>query len=527
MSKWLDSAVFYQIYPQTFCDTNADGIGDIQGIINKLDYIKELGCTDIWINPLFQSPFQDAGYDISDYYTVAPRYGTNSDLRRLIEAVHQRGMHIIFDLVPGHTSVEHPWFKESMKGIPNRYTKRYIWTDHHKQTFELKKADGSPGSNIRSFILGIGERDGLCATNYYSCQPCLNYGFENITDSFQSSTESPEAVDTREAMMDVMRFWLKMGCDGFRVDMAGALVKNDPEGSGNIRLWRHFREFLDKEFPDAVMISEWGHPNMSLLAGFHMDFLLHNGPSHYNDLFRVETPYFSRCGKGDISEFVTVYARNYSLTSGKGLICIPSGNHDMPRLAGRLDDEEMKIAFAFLLSMPGAPFIYNGDEIGMRQISGLISHEGSRSLRAGCRTPMQWSNELNDGFSDAAPEKLYLPLDPDPNRPRVSEQMTQDNSLWQEVHKLLQLRHNTPELQANAPVEFLYAEKEAYPFVYQRTGKNRNVLIVLNPSGEDVVWKGNIPVLGECIYSLNGQAIVHEEGLKVPAASASFFICKR
>jgi glycosidase len=130
MSKhpdWLDNAVFYEIYPQSFFDSNGDGIGDIPGIINKLDYIADLGCNAIWMNPCFVSPFLDAGYDVADYYKVAPRYGTNDDLIRLFEEVHKRRMHIILDLVPGHTSWEHPWFKASMKAARNEYTDRYIW----------------------------------------------------------------------------------------------------------------------------------------------------------------------------------------------------------------------------------------------------------------------------------------------------------------------------------------------------------------------------------------------------------------
>ena len=129
MPKWLENAVFYEIYPQSFCDSNGDGIGDIPGIISKLDYIKELGCNAIWMNPCFASPFGDAGYDVADYYQAAPRYGTNADLKRLFNEVHKRNMHILLDLVPGHTSVAHPWFKESCKADRNEFTDRYIWTD--------------------------------------------------------------------------------------------------------------------------------------------------------------------------------------------------------------------------------------------------------------------------------------------------------------------------------------------------------------------------------------------------------------
>ena len=129
MSKWLDNAVFYEIYPQSFNDTNGDGIGDFNGIIEKLDYIKELGCNAIWINPCFESPFGDAGYDVSDYCKAAPRYGTNEDLKRVFEEAHKRGIHVLLDLVPGHTSVEHKWFRESMKAEKNEFTDRYVWTD--------------------------------------------------------------------------------------------------------------------------------------------------------------------------------------------------------------------------------------------------------------------------------------------------------------------------------------------------------------------------------------------------------------
>lgn len=522
--EWLRSAVFYQIYPQSFCDSNADGVGDLQGVISKLDYIQSLGCTALWLNPIYQSPFQDGGYDISDYYTVAPRYGTNADLRRLCDEVHRRGMRLLMDLVPGHTSVEHPWFRESMKGRPNPYTKRYIWTDDPHDPLPLRKAGGD-GVNIRSFILGVGERDGKCATNYYSCQPCLNYGFEQVTEPYMSAADSPEALATQEAMMDVMRFWLNMGCDGFRVDMASSLVKCDPEGTGNLRLWQRFRTFLEREFPEAVMISEWGRPDRSLLAGFHMDFLLHNGDSHYLDLFRTEAPYFSREGKGDVRAFASAYTRSAALTRGKGLICLPSGSHDMARMGGKLDLAEQKIAFAFLLSMPGAPFIYNGDEFGMRQIPGLISKEGSRSLRAGCRTPMQWDDGPNDGFSDAAPDRLYLPLDPDPDRPRASRQMGEADSLWETVRRLIALRRSTPELQSDVPVEFLYAEDHAYPLVYRRVGKDRDVLAAINPSGRAASCPLALERLGACFYADNGKAELAGGRLTVPAASASLFLC--
>lgn len=269
MPKWLDNAVFYEIYPQSFRDSNADGVGDIPGILEKLDYIRELGCNAIWLNPCFQSPFGDAGYDVSDYCQTAPRYGTNEDLKRLFQEVHRRGMHILLDLIPGHTSVEHPWFRQSMRAEHNDFTDRYVWTDsiwEHPEGMDC--------------LCGISDRDGACAINFFSHQPALNYGFYRPSRPWQQPMDAPGPRATLEAMKDVMRFWLQMGCDGFRVDMAHSLVKNDPEGKGTMALWQEVRGFLAQEFPDAAMVSEWGEPDKSLAGGFHMDFLLHFGPSH-------------------------------------------------------------------------------------------------------------------------------------------------------------------------------------------------------------------------------------------------------
>lgn len=487
MSKWLDNAVFYEIYPQSFLDTNSDGIGDINGIIKKIDYIKDLGCNAIWLNPCFDSPFGDAGYDVRDYLKVADRYGTNDDLKRLFDELHKRDMHILLDLVPGHTSVEHKWFKESMKPEKNRYTDRYVWTDSIWEAPEGM-------NNIR----GISQRDGCCGVNFFSTQPALNYGYYEKTRPWQMSPDDPAPTQTLNAMIDVMRFWLGLGCDGFRVDMAASLVKNDAEGKGTIALWQKVRAFLDREFPNAAMVSEWGEPDRSLEGGFHMDFLLHFGPSHYNDLFRCDKPFFSKEGKGNVKEFADTYKRNYEKSGGKGLICIPSGNHDMDRLARRFDTEELKICFAFLLSMPGAPFIYYGDEIGMRYLENVASVEGGYN-RTGSRSPMQWNSETNAGFSSASAEKLYIPIDPDKDRPTAEKALSNPNSLLNEIKKLIEIRQSHTALQSNGKIEFVYAEENKYPLAYIRSDDKERILIVINPSSESYTFafKGKA---GEILY---------------------------
>lgn len=508
MAHWLDTAVFYEIYPQSFRDSNADGMGDINGIIEKLDYVKELGCDAIWLNPLFESPFGDAGYDVSDYYTVAPRYGTNDDLARLFREVHSRGMKILLDLVPGHTSVKHKWFTESMKAEKNEYTDRYVWTGSIWE---------KPGM---SCILGFSPRNGVCAVNFFSHQPALNYGFYKPERPWQQPMDAEGPRATLEAMKDVMRFWLGMGCDGFRVDMAGSLVKNDEDGKGNIALWQNVRAFLDAEYPEAVLVSEWGEPDKSLLGGFHMDFLLHFGPSHYPELFRTDKPYFSAKADGDISEFVNKYKENYAKTDGKGLICIPSGNHDMNRMALTLDETEMKLAFAFLLSMPGAPFIYYGDEIGMRYVKGLTSVEGGYG-RTGSRSPMQWNSGINAGFGNSAPDKLYIPLDPDPNRPTVEKSIADENSLYHEVKKLISLRKAHPALESKGKIDFICAEKNAYPLAYTREADGEKILAVINPSARPAEFECGL-IAKEVLYSFGGKAEADGKKIRIPAQSAVF-----
>ena len=508
--EWLDNAVFYEIYPQSFCDTNGDGIGDFNGIISKLDYIKELGCNAIWINPCFESPFGDAGYDVFDYYSAAPRYGTNEDLKCLFEEVHKRDMHVLLDLVPGHTSVEHKWFKESLKAEKNEFSDRYVWTD---SIWEEPQGMGC--------IRGISDRDGSCAVNFFSHQPALNYGFYKPDRPWQQSMDDEGPKATLEELKNIMRFWLGMGCDGFRVDMAGSLVKHDEDSKGTIALWQNVREFLDREFPSAAMVSEWGEPDKSIQGGFHMDFLLHFGPSHYNDLFRCEEPFFSDRGKGDVSEFVKKYKENYEKSERKGLICIPSGNHDMDRLARSIHGDNLKIAFAFLLSMPGAPFIYYGDEIGMRYVENLVSVEGGYG-RTGSRSPMQWDSSTNAGFSSAPKERLYIPQDESVDRPTAEMQIADSNSLYHEVKKLIAVRQQHKALQSKGEIEFIYAEKNTYPLAYVRSAENEKILIVINPADREVTFDCNISPK-ETIYSF-GEAVSFAGGkAMVSPQSAGYY----
>lgn len=511
MKEWLKNAVFYEIYPQSFNDTNADGIGDFNGIIEKLDYIKETGFNAIWMNPCFDSPFADAGYDVRDYYKTAERYGTNEDLKRLFDEVHKRDMHILLDLVPGHTSIECEWFEQSKKAEKNRYSDRYIWSDS-------VWTDVVGSGNISGSLRGISERDGSCALNFFSSQPALNYGFAEVTESWQLPVDSEAALDTRKEILNIICFWLELGADGFRVDMAGSLVKSDDGQKETVKLWKDIFSVVKEKFPNTAFVSEWGEPDKAVEGGFDMDFLLHCGPSHYLDMFHIEKPYFSESGCGSAEEFLKYYNDIYTRVFGRGYICIPSGNHDMPRISHFCDEKQMKLVFAFMMSMPGVPFVYYGDEIGMKYVTGLTSVEGGYN-RTGSRTPMQWDKTENCGFSSADASKLYIRQDNSENRPTVEEQLQNENSLLCELKKQIRLRKENEVLQADAKFELING---GYPLVYKRMTENDCVLVAINPTNCEQTIKIEEGALKEVLYSFGGVAKLCGDKLTIPPVSATY-----
>ena len=507
--EWAENAVFYQIYPQTFCDSDGDGIGDLQGIISKLDYVKSLGVDAIWFNPFFDSPFNDAGYDIRDYYKVAPRYGTNEDARQLFEEAHKRGLKVIFDYVISYTAIDHPWFVESAKQEKNKYSNYYIWT-------ETNWVD-PPKEFAGSFIKGYGKRNGQFMRNFYWCQPALNFGFSNPdpNEPWQLATDHPDVIAMKNDLKDVLRFWMEMGADGFRADMAGALTKTS-QTSGNEQFhntrenatklfWREIRQLLEEEFPHGFMVAEWSYPADALDNCFHVDFFhWFNG---YNDLFQKESwrilngvseghSYFDAEGKGNITDFLTSYMNQYEQTKGKGYISLPLGNHDNARLGNRRTDKELEIIYAFGFTMPGVSFLYYGNEIGMKQLPcDWPQVEGAYQPRNGARTPMQWNSGANLGFSTADPSKLYLPVDPAEDAPNVADQENDPNSLLNRTRQLIALRHSEPALANYAEFVPLYAEKDTYPFVYARAAGEDVVLVLLNPRAEasEASFNVNVP----------------------------------
>jgi maltose alpha-D-glucosyltransferase/alpha-amylase len=492
---WLADAVFYQIYPQSFADSDGDGIGDFNGIAEHLDHLAWLGVNTVWINPCFVSPFGDAGYDVADYLRVAPRYGSADDLARLVEEAGRRGIRVLLDLVAGHTSVEHPWFREAVDDPDDH---RYIW---------------APQGRPDGFVASPGTRPGAYLPNFFAFQPALNFGYarEDPAEPWRQPVDAEGPRANREALRSVMDHWLRLGLAGFRVDMAASLVKDDPDKSETAALWTGLRHWLDTAHPQAVLLSEWGDPEVSVPAGFHTDFFLHfggaadglplrslwnNGSGTVNEAWDPLDCFFDPAGRGSPRPFVEAYEKAATALDGTGFISLPTANHDFSRLhCGPRTAGQLPAAFVFQLTWPTLPAIYYGDEIGMRYVPGLPDKEGSvlgpRYNRAGSRTPMQWDDGPNAGFSTAPAQRLYLPVDPSPDRPTVAAQRADEGSLLHLVRRLIALRAATPELGSRGAVEVLHA---GYPFVYVRGGR---FLVVVNPQEHEAAYAH--PVFGRAL----------------------------
>ena len=513
MADWLKNSVFYEIYPQSFYDSNSDGIGDLRGIEMKLDYILGLGCDAIWLNPIYDSPFMDAGYDVRDYRKVAPRYGTMKDFERLLDEAHKRNMKILLDLVPGHTSETHKWFKAAKKAEKNEFTDRYIFTD--------SVWEAPPRYRL---MCGICERDGNYLVNFFSSQPALNYGFYEVTHpNWQKSCDSPEAWATVEALKDIMRFWLDKGIDGFRVDMADSLVKNDEEKIGTAKIWRDIRSMMDKDYPNAVLVSEWSCPQRAIVsAGFHADFYLNHEGNGIHSLFRKvkdgeNLSFFADHSKGDIEDFLIDYVPAYECSKDKGYISFITSNHDMPQFTHYMSDEMIKLSHAFIMTMPGVPFVYYGDEIAKRYQEGLVSKEGGFS-RTGARTPMQWSKGKNLGFSDADEDKLYLPADKSENAPTVADQQGKKGSVYENLKALIALRKANPSLGNGSGFEVVYEKSHGFPFVYRRG----EFTAFVNPSDESAAVDYRLNS-AEIVYTIGGY---EDGGDTVTVCPRSFLLIK-
>lgn len=492
--KWLDNAAIYHIYPSSFKDSDGDGYGDLEGIRSKLDYVKTLGFNTIWISPVFCSMFEDGGYDITDYYKVDPRFGTNTDLENLVKDAHAKGLRICLDLVAGHTSDKHPWFVESANGDRNgHYSDYYIWMD---------SKDGKPrDSEKKKWVDCNYPRGARYMKNYYDVQPALNYGYLSPDPSrpWEQSYDAPGPKAVRQELKNIIAFWFGKGVDGFRCDLAWSLVKGDDEEFHGVRkLWDEIFSWTSANYPDRIFLSEWSSPVESISCGFDIDIIRHNGCGKtmcrdlvYNTRRNADPStgiyppcdcWFDKAGKGKISSFVIPFTEMYHKTLGQGFPCMPTSSHDTWRMNRnqRSDPEELKTMMTFFLTMPWVPIVYYGEEIGMRSMDGVPAVEGSRD-RSAERTPMQWGDGPTAGFSTCTPEKLYLPIDPSPTRPTVENEINDACSMYSWTKGLLALRASIPALGNTGDWKYASNPDQPYPAVYERSANGEKYLVVINP----------------------------------------------
>jgi len=494
----LDELVLYQAYPQSFADGNGDGIGDLIGLRERLDYLAWLGVDVVWLNPCFVSPFRDAGYDVADYFRIAPRYGSNADLAALCAAAAERGIGIVLDLVAGHTSDEHPWFlAAATPGAEPAVRDRYLWSPEPRPGW-VAQPDGS-----------------AYLPNFLDFQPALNYGYARLNpdEPWRQPVDAPGPRANREALTQIMAHWFKLGVAGFRVDMAASLVKDDPELVETRRLWTELRGWIDQHYPGRILIAEWGDPALSVPAGFHADMFVHfggsdnglplrslwqNGGGTVSDHWPVHPCWADAPGQGSLKTFAAgwlqavraITATDPKLGYGRsGVIGLPTGNHDFSRLvAGSRDARQAAVALALVFTWPTMPCLYYGDELGMRYLPGLEPFEGSRLEprfeRAGSRTPMAWGDLARTPFAPSTTDSRYLPADSAPGAPNLADQFADPDSLLHLTRELIALRHRDSRLAAGAPLWLL---ADGYPAGYLR-GEDESLLVVLNPSERPASW---------------------------------------
>jgi maltose alpha-D-glucosyltransferase/alpha-amylase len=444
----------------------------------------------IWFNPCFASPFVDAGYDVADYLTIAPRYGTNDDMIELVAKAGERGIKVMLDLVAGHTSIEHPWFQRELAADgPDPDGDRYIWCEQLPARSWTREMPGTP-----AWVPSPGPRPGYYLKNFYDQQPALNFGWVRRPgdEPWKDAVDAPGPLRNRQALKDILAYWLDRGVAGFRVDMAFSLVKDELWTDGvaqTVGLWRELRQWLDAGYPEAVLIPEGTEPRTGEGLAFDADFFLviHDAhgslfDNHYPGTLPFHErrePFFDPAGQGSTRTFLDAWS-NARAADPARLIVMATADHDYHRLhCGPRTPDQLGAALTFLFTWGSVPCVYYGDEIGMRFLPDMPDVEGAvcnpAYNRAGCRTPMQWDEAPNAGFSNADPSRLYLPIDPSPDRPTVAAQESDPSSTLHLVRDLIALRRATPALGTRASTRVLH---EDYPFAYLRGDSH---LVVVNP----------------------------------------------
>ncbi|KHA62076.1 oligo-1,6-glucosidase [Vibrio variabilis] len=515
--RWWHNSVVYQIYPRSFNDANGDGIGDIPGIIDKLDYIAELGANVIWLSPVYQSPMDDNGYDISDYQKIAPEFGTMADMDRLIAEADKRGIKIVMDLVVNHTSDEHPWFIESRSSKDSPKRDWYIWKD--------PKPDGSEPNNWESFFKPkawtLDENTGQYYLHLFSNkQPDLNWA-------------NPEV---REAVYDMMHFWLKKGLGGFRMDVINMIGK-------------------PSDYPDATIFDQgvagWEHWSNNLLVHQYLREMHDKVLKHYDVLTVGETPftttldgrYYSHPDRNEISmifqfEHVSIDREEHNAVKKpfdlvqykeimtrwqedlyqKGWNSLYWSNHDQPRTVSRYgcDSAKYRVVSAKMLGtvlhmMSGTPYIYQGEEIGMTnkhfdsidEFNDLMAKFHYQKMRDRgvsdadalaflndfsrdhARVPVQWNDQLNAGFTSGTP---WLPVNDNYPEINAAQAVKDDDSIYHHYRRLIALRQGEQYGDVIVYGEHqLLDPQDSEVYAYIRSHKGKSLLTIANFSGNSVV----------------------------------------
>jgi alpha-glucosidase len=479
LAAWWRSAVVYQIYPRSFADFDGDGVGDLAGVTARLDYLVGLGVDAVWLSPIYSSPMVDFGYDITDHCRIDPIFGTLEDFDQMLGGAHARGLRVVLDFVPNHTSDRHRWFEQSRATRTNPRRDWYVWAN--------PADDGGPPNNWLSCFAGAGSAWALDAVtgqyylhSYAVEQPDLNWGNPAV----------------REAMIGVLRFWLDRGVDGFRVDAIHRLIKdptlapNPPEvahartGLGeHARLLRHIdqpgvhhvirelRAALNDYEPERLLLGEVGVADPERWAAYYGDgdeLMLTLNFAFWSQLWSA-------------AAFHEVIATTTRLIPDGAWPVWALGNHDIMRLATRYDQDgrgpaRARVAAMLLLTLRGTPLLYYGDEIGMTNVAVPAGDAVDIDGRDGVRTPMQWSPGPNAGFTTASTPWLPVP-DARVKNDNVTDQQADPGSLWHLYHNLLRLRRFTPAL---AGGESVLLPTDGYVLAYHRATAKDGVLVALN-----------------------------------------------
>jgi oligo-1,6-glucosidase len=519
--NWWKEGVIYQIYPRSFKDSNGDGIGDIPGIISKLDYLQSLGIDMVWLNPVYGSPNDDNGYDISDYYDIMKEFGTMEDFDVLLKGLHERNIRLLMDLVVNHTSDEHPWFKEAKQSRDSAYYKYYHWWPAEKGTPPFRYSHFDPTGNAWTY--------NKTTNSYY-----LHYFSEKMPDV------NWENEATRQAIYEIMRFWFKKGVDGFRMDAicyiskdtswpdVRNLVKNkyNNDWAGYYAHGPHLHDYLQEMHKETM--EGFDVTTLAEASGITIDealLFVKEDRKQLHMLYHFEgmmlgyekDGYKRPDPKGpDLVQLKKVYTAWDEVFEQDGWGTIYLGNHDQPRMVSRWgnDSEQYrevsaKMLMTFLLTMRATPIFYNGDEIGMTNIRfdkiedykdietinmykylqgkkedvARFLKDQQTSARDNGRTPFQWDDSQNAGFTSGKP---WLKINDNYKTLNEAAADKNDRSILQFFRQMVKLRKHKPSLVYGT--YDLYDEKHPQVYTYTRTLDNEMLLIVLNFSKEQIAY---------------------------------------